>query len=125
MTFIRHLLFAVTLVFAGAAFALDLDSAKSQGLVGEQPNGYLGVVKATSEAVELVSDVVRRGCASRRRGLMCECCSLRTPCVPQNRGDIGSSLADRSRTTGATASGDGNGRDHAAGPLLTMPKTSE
>ncbi|MTI52826.1 MAG: DUF1318 domain-containing protein [Alcanivorax sp.] len=57
MTFIRHLLFAVTLVFAGAAFALDLDSAKSQGLVGEQPNGYLGVVKATSEAVELVSDV--------------------------------------------------------------------
>jgi uncharacterized protein YdbL (DUF1318 family) len=51
MTFIRHLLFAVTLVFAGAAFALELDSAKSQGLVGEQPNGYLGVVKATSEAV--------------------------------------------------------------------------
>ncbi len=57
MKFIRHLLFAVTLLFAGAAFALDLDSAKSQGLVGEQPNGYLGVVKATSEAVELVSDV--------------------------------------------------------------------
>ena len=47
MTFIRHLLFAVTLVLAGAAFALDLESAKSQGLVGEQPNGYLGVVKAT------------------------------------------------------------------------------
>lgn len=68
MTFIRHLLFAVTLVFAGAAFALDLNSAKSQGLVGEQPNGYLGVVKATSEAVELVSDVnenaVRRISAS-------------------------------------------------------------
>ena len=39
MTFIRHLLFAVTLVFAGAAFALDLDSAKSQGLVGEQLPG--------------------------------------------------------------------------------------
>ena len=38
MRFIRHLLFAVTLVFAGAAFALDLDSAKSQGLVGEQPD---------------------------------------------------------------------------------------
>jgi uncharacterized protein YdbL (DUF1318 family) len=39
------------------AMALDLDSAKSQGLVGEQPNGYLGVVKATPEAVELASDI--------------------------------------------------------------------
>lgn len=57
MKLIRHLLFAVTLVFAGAAFALDLDSAKTQGLVGEQPNGYLGVVKATPEAVELASEI--------------------------------------------------------------------
>ena len=39
------------------AMALDLDGAKSQGLVGEQPNGYLGVVKATPEAVELASDI--------------------------------------------------------------------
>ncbi|HEX5677541.1 MAG TPA: YdbL family protein [Alcanivorax sp.] len=57
MKFIRHLLFAVTVLFAGAAFALGLDSAKSQGLVGEQPNGYLGVVKATPEAVELASEI--------------------------------------------------------------------
>lgn len=37
--------------------ALDLDAAKSQGLLGEQPNGYLGVVKATPAAVELAADI--------------------------------------------------------------------
>lgn len=45
------------LVFSMQAFALSLDAAKSQGLVGEQPNGYLGVVKATPAAVQLVSDI--------------------------------------------------------------------
>ncbi|MFS8980690.1 YdbL family protein [Cupriavidus necator] len=39
------------------AMALGLDSAKSQGLVGEQPDGYLGVVKATPDAVELAADI--------------------------------------------------------------------
>lgn len=57
MQAIRHMIFAVALLFAGAALAMDLDSAKDQGLVGEQPNGYLGVVKATPEAVEMVSDI--------------------------------------------------------------------
>ncbi len=57
MQAIRHIIFAVALLFAGSALAMDLDSAKNQGLVGEQPNGYLGVVKATPEAVELVSDI--------------------------------------------------------------------
>lgn len=53
-----RLLMAVLLLACSAlTMALDLDSAKSQGLVGEQPNGYLGVVKASSDAVELVADI--------------------------------------------------------------------
>lgn len=32
----------------------NLPSAKDQGLVGEQPNGYLGVVKAEGQAAEIV-----------------------------------------------------------------------
>lgn len=51
-------LMAVLLLACSAlAMALDLDSAKSRGLVGEQPNGYLGVVKATPDAVELAADI--------------------------------------------------------------------
>ncbi|AFT71419.1 hypothetical protein UCP025560 [Alloalcanivorax dieselolei B5] len=57
MKIIKIALMVATLTMAGTAFALELDQAKTQGLVGEQPNGYLGVVKATPEAVQLVSDV--------------------------------------------------------------------
>ncbi len=53
----RFIVAALLLTFSGAVLALDLDAAKAQGLVGEQPNGYLGVVKATPEAVELVADI--------------------------------------------------------------------
>ncbi|WP_232219882.1 YdbL family protein [Pseudogulbenkiania sp. MAI-1] len=48
---------ALLLVCSTLAMALDLDGAKSQGLVGEQPDGYLGVVKSTPEAVELAADI--------------------------------------------------------------------
>ncbi len=37
--------------------AVDLDTAKRQGLVGEQPDGYIGVVRSTPEAAELVRSV--------------------------------------------------------------------
>ncbi|WP_406664215.1 YdbL family protein [Gallaecimonas sp. GXIMD1310] len=40
-----------------AALALTLGDAKQAGLLGEQPNGYLGVVKATPEAVALAEEV--------------------------------------------------------------------
>ncbi|WKE64868.1 YdbL family protein [Gallaecimonas kandeliae] len=40
-----------------AAFAMNLGEAKAQGLLGEQPDGYLGVVKATPEAVALAQDI--------------------------------------------------------------------
>ena len=34
--------------WSATSWAIDLQSAKSQGLVGEQPNGYLGLVKASA-----------------------------------------------------------------------------
>jgi uncharacterized protein YdbL (DUF1318 family) len=43
--------------FSSLALALDLDTAKAQGLVGEQPNGYLGVVQTTPAAVKLAADI--------------------------------------------------------------------
>ena len=41
------------------AFALDLQQVKSDGLVGEQLNGYLGVVKsnASAEVRAMVDDI--------------------------------------------------------------------
>jgi uncharacterized protein YdbL (DUF1318 family) len=41
------------------AWSLTLEEAKSQGIVGEQPNGYLGVVRsgAAAEVQALVNDV--------------------------------------------------------------------
>jgi uncharacterized protein YdbL (DUF1318 family) len=50
------LLLALALLAAPVS-AVDLESAKRQGLVGEQPDGYLGVVRQTPEAAELVRSV--------------------------------------------------------------------
>jgi uncharacterized protein YdbL (DUF1318 family) len=47
--------FASTIAFS--AWAVSLDQAKEQGLVGEMPNGYLGVVVASSEVSSLVEMV--------------------------------------------------------------------
>jgi uncharacterized protein len=63
MTRIVHkaLMTAVAVVMsASMAFAaLSLDAAKSQGLVGEQPDGLVGIVTAapTSELAALVGDI--------------------------------------------------------------------
>lgn len=45
------------LTISPLVMALDLDAAKAQGLVGEQPDGYLGVVQATPDAVALAADI--------------------------------------------------------------------
>ena len=45
------------LALAPAAFALDLDGAKAQGLVGEQRNGYLGMVSGGAEVQTLVTSI--------------------------------------------------------------------
>ena len=43
---------------ASSAFALSLDEAKANGLVGEKPNGYLGAVNPSNAEVQaLVEDV--------------------------------------------------------------------
>ena len=47
-----------------AAFAMDLDTAKAKGLVGEQTNGYIGLV--TSSAPADVKQLVANVNAGRR-----------------------------------------------------------
>lgn len=45
------------LMLATPAFALDLQSARTQGLVAETPEGYIKSVKSSAEVDALVSDV--------------------------------------------------------------------
>jgi uncharacterized protein YdbL (DUF1318 family) len=46
-------------VFSAPANALSLDEARAQGLIGEQPNGYLGLVpgQSNAEAAALVERI--------------------------------------------------------------------
>jgi len=60
----QHSIFRVFLLAAGlllstAAFAIDLDTAKKQGLVGERADGFLGVVvdSPSADVVALVKEV--------------------------------------------------------------------
>jgi uncharacterized protein YdbL (DUF1318 family) len=63
MMFIARLTIVVCVVIlwtavASSAFALSLDEAKANGLVGEKPNGYLGAVNpSNAEALALIKDV--------------------------------------------------------------------
>ncbi len=41
----------------GSAWALSLDEAKAKGLVGEKPDGYLGVVSGGGEVQALANDI--------------------------------------------------------------------
>jgi len=43
--------------FSSSLWAIDLQSAKSQGLVGETPSGYLAAVKNSAEARAVVAQV--------------------------------------------------------------------
>jgi len=56
--FFKVLLLSLLLTTYGA-FAADLGTAKAQGLVGEQNDGYLGLVKsdAPADVKKLVADV--------------------------------------------------------------------
>lgn len=40
-----------------ASWAVSLADAKTQGMVGEQPDGYLGIVKDSADAQALVKDI--------------------------------------------------------------------
>src|SRR5262245_58191095 len=55
-------LFSTLMLLAMPAFALDLNSAKEQGLVGEMPNGLIGAVVAPgSTAVQELTKTVNNG----------------------------------------------------------------
>ena len=47
-------------LFATHAHALDLQTAKQNGYVGEQASGYLGIVKNAQGVPELVADINSR-----------------------------------------------------------------
>ena len=47
----------IALLFSFNCLALSLKEAKTQGLVGEQLNGYLGVIKASPETKNLVTSI--------------------------------------------------------------------
>ena len=55
---ISLVLIASTMAFS--AWAISLDQAKQEGLVGEMSNGYLGVVVASSEVSSLVAMVNKK-----------------------------------------------------------------
>ena len=52
----------VCLGWATGSSALTLDEAKTKGLLGEMPNGYLGIVSASAspEAKALMKDINRK-----------------------------------------------------------------
>ena len=55
---IALLLLALTgMSWASVSWALGLQDAKSQGLVGEQSNGYLGAVKGGGDVKALIEDI--------------------------------------------------------------------
>ena len=51
---------AIGLLAAGPALALTLDEARSSGLVGEKPDGYVGIVRDAAGVAALVADVNAR-----------------------------------------------------------------
>jgi uncharacterized protein len=58
MRTLLSLVFAALLLSSLPALALDLQAAKQQGLVGETPSGYLGVVASgNAEAQKLVDSI--------------------------------------------------------------------
>ena len=71
MTFrLQPLFLALLLALSGSAFGaeLSLRGAKQQGLVGEQPDGYVGAVRSASpEVAALIKDINARRRAEYQR----------------------------------------------------------
>ncbi len=58
---LRNGLVLLALLFSVSTFALTLQQAKNEGLVGEQADGYLGIVgKETADVRTLVDDINRK-----------------------------------------------------------------
>ncbi len=60
MNRISLMAFALVVLLALPAFALDLQSARSSGLVGEKLDGYVAAMQETAEAKALVAEVNAR-----------------------------------------------------------------
>lgn len=56
MKFLRITMLSA-LLFCHTAFALELDDAKQNGLVGEQENGYLGAVVDRADVMALIGEI--------------------------------------------------------------------
>ena len=56
----KQLLILFTLVLSFSSFAIELPTAKAQGLIGERPNGLLGVVRGSAEIEALVKEINKR-----------------------------------------------------------------
>ena len=56
---LRSVLLALFLLLGAQAHAIDLETAKADGLIGERADGYLGIVvdEAPADVVELVDSV--------------------------------------------------------------------
>lgn len=61
-TVMTRIMMALTAcIISVAAWAVDINSAKNDGLVGEQLNGYLGLVNTTDvDAAALVTEINRK-----------------------------------------------------------------
>jgi uncharacterized protein YdbL (DUF1318 family) len=58
MRIIKHITFVLMILFTGQLMAADLSSAKAAGLIGEQANGYIGIVTDVPADVRaLVKDI--------------------------------------------------------------------
>ena len=60
MTYIKTLFCTLLLSLSFSSFALDLEQAKEQGLIGEKASGYLGVPnnqEVADEVIELIKAV--------------------------------------------------------------------
>jgi len=56
----KKLLVLFTLILSFSSFAIELPDAKKKGLIGEQSNGLLGVVKSSAEVQALVKKINAR-----------------------------------------------------------------
>ena len=53
----KKILVLCSLLFAFSSFAIELSDAKEQGLIGEMPNGLLGVVERSAQVEALVKEI--------------------------------------------------------------------
>ncbi|PKF61930.1 DUF1318 domain-containing protein [Psychromonas sp. psych-6C06] len=53
----KKIIVLIALMFSFSVFALDINEAKEQGLIGEQANGLLGAVESIPEVEALVKRI--------------------------------------------------------------------